>query len=178
MPGVAGRPGSISRTGGGGSPARRASADQHCRIREALRAWGGLRIIGRLGGGNRDEVVEVIGDQGRRLVARLSRRTEAALDRELDLLERLGSLGFSVPAVVPTLDGCRRVAGVVVREWMDGDPPGAGDWAAVARELQLVGDREQQAAMGDERILGHAVDATSDDFAARGHDEHTADRHR
>ena len=35
------------------------------------------------------------------------------------------------------------------------------------RPEHLVGDREQQAAMGDERVLGHAVDATPESQGAR-----------
>lgn len=62
----------------------------------------------------------------------------AALDWELDLLEHLGGCGFTVPAVVPTLDGRRHVRGVVVQEWLNGRPPAPGDWGAVAAELQRL----------------------------------------
>lgn len=126
-----------SRTGAGLTPTGGDRADVP-QLRDALRAWGGPRVVGRLGGGHRNEVAEVAGDDGRRLVARRSGRSDAALDWELDLIERLDGLGFTVPAVVPALDGRRRVAGVVVQEWLGGDPPGAGDWAAVTGELRRL----------------------------------------
>jgi Ser/Thr protein kinase RdoA (MazF antagonist) len=103
-----------------------------------LEPWGDVRILGRLSGGYRSEVFEAVAADGRRLAARLSTRGEPALDWELDLLEHLRGLGFTVPAVVPSLDGRRHVRGVVVQEWLDGDPPAAGDWDAVAAELRRL----------------------------------------
>ena len=103
-----------------------------------FRAWGELRVVGKLDGGNRNEVVEAVAPDGRRLVARLSGRTEPVLDWELDLMEHLGGLGFTVPAIVPALDGRRHVRGVVVQDWLDGDPPVSGDWEAVAAELRRL----------------------------------------
>jgi Ser/Thr protein kinase RdoA (MazF antagonist) len=107
-------------------------------VTERFRAWGDLRVVGKLGGGNRNEVVEALAPDGRRLVARLSRRTEPALEWELDLLEHLAGLGFTVPAILPALDGRRHVRRMVVQEWLDGDPPVSGDWEAVAVELRRL----------------------------------------
>ncbi|MEU8346735.1 phosphotransferase enzyme family protein [Actinomadura meyerae] len=107
-------------------------------MEEDLRAWGNIRITGRPGGGNRNHVREAVAGDGRRLAVRRSRRTVRALDWELDLLEHLGGCGFTVPAVVPTLDGRRHVRGVVVQEWLDGRPPAAGDWVAVAADLRRL----------------------------------------
>ena len=102
-----------------------------------LGAWGPVRAVRSLGGGNRNEVVEVeLG--GRRLVARRSRRTAASLTWEIRLLEHLGRSGVRVPAVVPTPDGRRYVAGVVLMTWLDGRPPASGDWPAVAATLRRV----------------------------------------
>ena len=71
-------------------------------------------------------------------MARLSERTGAALKWELDLLEQLALLGFIVAPVVPAMDGRRQVDGVVVQEWMEGEPPTGGDWEAVAEELRRL----------------------------------------
>jgi Ser/Thr protein kinase RdoA (MazF antagonist) len=102
-----------------------------------LEAWGPLRVVGRLGGGNRNEVVEVRRGT-ERLVARRSRRPAASLGWEVRLLEHLARSGVRVPAVVPALDGRRQVAGVLVTSWLDGRPPGPGDWPAVAATLRRV----------------------------------------
>ncbi|MDT0265915.1 phosphotransferase [Streptomyces sp. DSM 44915] len=101
---------------------------------EALRAWGQVEIVGPLAGGHRDEVLE-LRRAGRRLVARRGRRTPAALDWELDLLEFLARHGFRVPEVVPTLTGARHLGGLVVWRWLPGRPPTAADWPRVAAEL-------------------------------------------
>jgi Ser/Thr protein kinase RdoA (MazF antagonist) len=102
-----------------------------------LRAWGRVRRVRSLGGGNRNEVLEVE-LAGRRLVARRSRRPPANLSWEIQLLEHLRRSGVRVPAVVPTPAGRRHVAGVVLMTWLDGRPPAAGDWPAVAATLRRV----------------------------------------
>ncbi|HEY6745570.1 MAG TPA: phosphotransferase [Mycobacteriales bacterium] len=104
---------------------------------EVLGAWGPVRVIGRLGGGNRNEVVEVRRGQ-QRLVARRSRRSAASLSWEVQLLEHLARHGVRVPQVVPALDGRRHVDGVLVMEWLEGRLPEAGDWPAVADTLRRV----------------------------------------
>lgn len=100
-------------------------------------AWGPVSVVGRLGGGRRNEVLELrLG--GQRIVGRVSRRSVAALDWELDLLEFLAGEGFLVPAVVPTVDGRRQVDGAVVQRWLAGREPTADDWPAVASELRRL----------------------------------------
>ncbi|WP_291413070.1 phosphotransferase [Actinophytocola sp.] len=100
-------------------------------------AWGAVSVVGRLGGGRRNEVLELrLG--GERVVGRVSRRSVASLDWELDLLEFLSGAGFLVPAVVPTVDGRRQVDGVVVQRWLPGREPTADDWPAVASELRRL----------------------------------------
>jgi hypothetical protein len=96
-----------------------------------LRAWGRDAVaLERLGGGYRNRAWAVrVG--GRRCVARDSGegRSGPALDWELDLLQELAGAGFRVPSPVPTLDGRRRVGGLVVTTWLEGDPPaGERDW--------------------------------------------------
>jgi Ser/Thr protein kinase RdoA (MazF antagonist) len=106
-------------------------------MREALAAWGQPAVIGLLGGGNRNAVWELrLGQQ--RLVARRSRRSEASLDWELDLLGHLAMHGLRVPAVIPSLDGRRHINGVVVQSWLDGTPPDNHDWPAVSAALRRV----------------------------------------
>ena len=99
-----------------------------------MEAWGRVSVVGPLSGGNRNEVLE-IRLSGERLVARRSRRSPAALDWELDLLEFLSSCGFRVPSVVPTLEGHRSASGWVVQRWLPGRLPVATDWPTVASEL-------------------------------------------
>jgi Ser/Thr protein kinase RdoA (MazF antagonist) len=104
----------------------------------ALAAWGrDAAVLERLGGGFRNRVWAVRVGQ-RRLAARDSggARSGPALDWELDLLEELAAAGFEVPRPVPALDGRRRVGGLVVLTWLEGDPPaGEQDWRLVATEL-------------------------------------------
>lgn len=96
-----------------------------------LSPWGSPVVEARLGG-HRNEVYRVAGD----LVARRSRRTTASLDWELDLLAHVANHGFTVPTVVPTKDGRRHAAGIVVQRWLPGDEP--TDWAPVVAELRRL----------------------------------------
>lgn len=106
-------------------------------MRDLLKAWGPLEVIGVLGGGNRNTVVEArLGTQ--RLVVRRSRRPPESLAWEADLLDHLARNGLRVPAVVPALDGRRHIDGVMVQTWLDGTPPGAADWPAVAAFLRRL----------------------------------------
>ena len=103
-----------------------------------LGPWGRqAEVLERLGGGARNRVWAVrVG--GHRLVARDSGtgRAGPALDWELDLLGELAADGFGVPRPVPTADGRRRVGGLVVMTWLEGEPPaGERDWRLVADEL-------------------------------------------
>ncbi len=102
-----------------------------------LSAWGAVAVVGRLGGGHRNTVLELRRD-GERLVARVTRRPAAALDWELDLMEFLAGHGFLVPAVVPTDDGRRHADGVVVQRWLPGREPTGFDWPAVAALLRRL----------------------------------------
>jgi Ser/Thr protein kinase RdoA (MazF antagonist) len=102
-----------------------------------LEAWGPLDVVGQLGGGNRNQVLEVRrGDQ--RLVARRSRRPDPALEWEVRLLEHLAARGIRVPAPVPALDGRRHVGGVIVMTWLDGSAPVSSDWPLVGAALRRV----------------------------------------
>jgi Ser/Thr protein kinase RdoA (MazF antagonist) len=106
-------------------------------IHDVLRAWGDLAVLGPLGGGNRNTVLELRrGSQ--RLVARTSRRPGDSLDWEIRLLDHLAAHGFLVPAIVPALDGRQQVDRVVVQTWIDGAPPVSKDWVTVAAELRRL----------------------------------------
>lgn len=121
-----------------------------------LDAWGEVTVVGPLGGGNRNSVLELLLN-GRRVVARESRRPAASLDWELDLLDHLSGHGVRVPAAVPARDGRRHVSGVVVQTWLDGDPPGPRDWPRVAATLRrvhdLTRDRPQRPGFASTRAL-------------------------
>jgi Ser/Thr protein kinase RdoA (MazF antagonist) len=106
-------------------------------VRDVLAGWGRPTVVGPIGGGNRNPVLELrVGRQ--RLVARRSRRSPASLDWEIDLLDHLAGNGVAVPVIVPALDGRRHVDGVIVQSWFDGSSPGPGDWSAVAGTLRLI----------------------------------------
>ncbi len=106
-------------------------------VREVLAAWGQLRVIGPLDGGNRNTVLEL--RRGReRLVARKSRRPPASIEWEIELLDYLARAGVRVPAMIPASDGRRHIDGVVVQTWLGGAPPSPGDWPAVAAELRRL----------------------------------------
>ena len=106
-------------------------------MQQALAAWGDPEVIGPLSGGNRNTVWEVrLG--GQRLAARTSRRSPAALDWEIGLLDHLARHGLQVPVAVPAPDGRRHVHGVLVQTWLQGTPPGPGDWHAVAATLRQL----------------------------------------
>lgn len=109
------------------------------RIESALASWGaGIRIDERLSGGNRNEVWRVV-VEGTPYAARLSPRPSVALDWELELLAYLRHHGLRVPTVRPTEDGRRRTGGMVLFEWLDGDPPATErDWRAVEQTLRTV----------------------------------------
>jgi len=102
-----------------------------------LEAWGQMRVLGPLGGGNRNAVLELRRGT-ERLVARRSRRSAASLDWEIDLLDYLASEGFRVPVLLPASDGRCHIDGVVVQSWLDGTPPQSSDWPAVAATLRRL----------------------------------------
>lgn len=106
-------------------------------MNELLARWGPAQVIGPLGGGNRNLVLEVrIG--GQRFAAHRSRRDPASLDWEIALLDYLAGNGFRVPVAVSARDGRRHISGVVVQTWLDGAPPRDEDWSAVAAALQAL----------------------------------------
>jgi Ser/Thr protein kinase RdoA (MazF antagonist) len=102
-----------------------------------LSAWGQVTVVGRLGGGHRNEVLE-LRRGGERLVCRITHRSAASLEWELELMGFLAGHGFVVPEVVPTDAGQLQVDGTVVQRWLPGRPPTAYDWPAVAAELERL----------------------------------------
>jgi Ser/Thr protein kinase RdoA (MazF antagonist) len=72
-------------------------------------------------------------------VLRRSRRSPAAIDWELDLIEHLRANDVGVPAINPTLDGERRHGDLLMLSWIDGlAPVTEGDWRMVANELRRI----------------------------------------
>lgn len=108
------------------------------RADELSRAWSGLVVGASLTGGHRNRVWDAaLGD--RRVVVRRSRRPRGSLTWELDLLGALHRAGFGVAEVVPADNGERAVEGYVVQTWVAGrQPASAGDWEAVAAELERL----------------------------------------
>lgn len=94
-------------------------------MEECLNLWGRTEVIGPLGGGNRNTVLEVrIGR--RRLAARRSRREPASLDWEIALLDFLVGHDLRVPVTVPTLDGRRHIEASSCRPAARGRRPDRG----------------------------------------------------
>lgn len=103
-----------------------------------LRTWPGLRLLARIEEGNRNDVWQGELD-GAVVAVRRSRRSQASLAWELDLIEALAGHGFTVATVLPAADGRRHVDGLVVQRWLDGAAPETlADWAAVAATLQRL----------------------------------------
>lgn len=113
------------------------SATYDSDIERVLHRWSpNARVISRLGGGNRNEVWEVDLD-GKRYAARASKRSHQSLQWEIHLLDFLASHGMYVPTALQTRSGHRQVGGLLVLEWLDGDPPNSdGDWHAAVAELE------------------------------------------
>ncbi len=101
-------------------------------------AWPGLQLVAQIAEGNRNEVWQ--GElHGNKVAVRRSRRSQASLQWELDLLAFLDRNGFRVPTVIPTGDGATSSESVVVQRWLDGAPPESDDdWHRVAIELQRL----------------------------------------
>jgi Ser/Thr protein kinase RdoA (MazF antagonist) len=98
-----------------------------------ITAWGqDTEVLGFLGGGLQGDVREVR-VENRRGVGRLSNRSRAALDWELNLLVRLAGMDFRVPALIPTKSGGRRSEYLVVTEWINGREATDDDGARRAR---------------------------------------------
>jgi Ser/Thr protein kinase RdoA (MazF antagonist) len=106
------------------------------RFEAALRAWGSSARVGeRRGGGNRNDV-RAVRLNGISAVGRLNGRASAALAWEIELLDFLRDRGMRAPRVLAATDGRRQVDGLVVFEWIDGDPPRSErDWRMVADAL-------------------------------------------
>lgn len=101
-----------------------------------LRRWDpGFELLGPLPGGHRNQVAAVL-IRGERRVARRSRRSAAALEWEIGLLEHLSAHGLPVPTPVRTTDRERFVGATIVLPWVAGrEPASEEDWYAVAAEL-------------------------------------------
>lgn len=103
-----------------------------------IAAWRKLELDHRIVEGNRNEVWK--GSlAGQTVAVRQSRRSDASLLWELELLQHLDALGFRVPVPLATNDGDLHHDGIVVQRWLTGEPPASeSDWALVAAELQRL----------------------------------------
>jgi Ser/Thr protein kinase RdoA (MazF antagonist) len=108
-----------------------------------LAAWGqDAEVLTFLGGGMDGDVREVRVEH-RRGVGRLSNRSRAALDWEVNLLERLNGMELRVPLLIPTASGSRRSEYLVITEWVNGREPTDGDDARRARYLHRLHELTQ-----------------------------------
>lgn len=101
-------------------------------------AWSGLKLIEPVLDGNRNEVWRASRD-GREFAVRRSRRSEASLQWELELMDFLDEHDFVVPTVVSTDSNDLHHEGIVVQRWIDGRTPTSDlDWSGVASELKRL----------------------------------------
>ena len=106
-------------------------------LQQQLEPWGAAAVGAELSGFRNG--VWTIRLHGEQFIARLSPRTPAALDWELDLLETLRSEGFNVPVPVPTASGERQIEGLCVFTFIPGRrPEGREDWQLVSHELRRL----------------------------------------
>ncbi|XVV17509.1 phosphotransferase enzyme family protein [Actinoplanes sp. CA-131856] len=106
---------------------------------DALTQWGDDVVrVEPLTGGVANEVWSVRAG-GRRVVARLGRRSDADLAWETGLLSFLAGEGLTVPVPIPTKDGRFFADGLVVTTYLEGGPPASqDDWRRVAATLREV----------------------------------------
>jgi Ser/Thr protein kinase RdoA (MazF antagonist) len=105
-----------------------------------VRAWNGVVIGDPVIGGHRNEVWTASTPSGP-VAIRRSRRSEASLLWELELIEWLDNAGFVVPVPMHTVDGRLSCDGVVVQRWLGGrEPTTDDDWRLVAAELVRLHD--------------------------------------
>jgi hypothetical protein len=105
---------------------------------DALAAWGDVEILRRFDGGIVNDV-RLVNLDGTLAVARLGKRSEAALDWERNLLAHLATNGLGVPRWIPTTDGRFHVDGLIVMNYVEGhEPANEADWNAVALYLSRI----------------------------------------
>lgn len=107
---------------------------------DLLGRWGDVELVRRASTGYVNEVWFALVD-GDECVVRAPKRSNEALQWEIELLDRLGDAGVRVPEVVLTRDGATSAGGVVVFRRVEGDPPTTAEhWALVRDYLQRVHD--------------------------------------
>lgn len=106
---------------------------------DALGQWGEDAVrIEPLSGGVANDVWSVR-VRGRLAVGRLGARSDADLEWETALLQRLDREGLTVPVPIPTTDGRLFANGLVVMTYLEGGPPEtADDWRRVADVLRRL----------------------------------------
>jgi Ser/Thr protein kinase RdoA (MazF antagonist) len=138
---------------------------------DALAQWGDdVARIEPLTGGVANDVWSVRLD-GRLVVGRLGRRSDADLAWETALLRHLDREGLTVPVPIPTTDGRLFADGLVVMTYLDGGPPETrADWRRVAgplRELhRLTRGWPQRPGWRSSTDLLHASTGTKIDLGA------------
>lgn len=86
-----------------------------------LHNWGACTPLTRLSSGNRHTVMLIERD-GKRLVAKTTRRTSEAVSWLTPVFAQARAAGFIVPDLIPSLQGKLVVDGVTVELWLEGTP--------------------------------------------------------
>lgn len=102
-------------------------------------AWGPLEVVRAIPGGSRREAV-LVEREGRRLVAKTTRRSEAALAWLTDVHSEAQHAGIVVPAFLPSQGGHLVESGITLESWIDGRPADAHGMARLRGKLRAFHD--------------------------------------
>jgi len=116
-------------------------------VAQALPAWGQLRVVRALPGGNRASVFLVVRDGndevardavGERFVAKTTSRTPAAVAWAAALARRARRAGLAASGYLATADGRWMVGGVTLQPFVDGRPATAAERRAASARLRSL----------------------------------------
>ncbi|AVW91226.1 phosphotransferase [Celeribacter baekdonensis] len=97
--------------------------------------WGVQAAIEPIGGGHRNAVFRTSGLK-RDLVFKSTRRTEAALSWLTPVMEAAEAAGFTVPRLIPALDGALMAAGWTCEPYLEGRPFAPENIPKVAAQIE------------------------------------------
>jgi len=91
-------------------------------LSDSLAPWGGFEVLRRLDGGRRNLVFLVRGDGDRRLVAKTTTRSQAALAWAAALQQEARRAGIGAPCYIAAPDGRFAPGGLTLEPFADGRP--------------------------------------------------------
>lgn len=100
-----------------------------------LSAWDDCQVLGSLRGGYRN-IVLLVDREGKKCVAKASRRSLEAIAWLGPVQEMARRAGFVVPHFLPSRSGELLVDGVTLGTWIEGSPPSAADLAPLGELIR------------------------------------------